>query len=399
MIYICFALFLLYNILLFVYSKSLYAKEINILPFAIGLAPVNFAIIYASVYITKFNHDYLIMLAFIAVYTIEFKLLFSQSYVKTFFGTISFALNLFAMRTILLSSISLIKQIPVSEAVQDVDVRLLVTLITLFLRPFTIRRAMKTINKDQIFMIFSNKNNLLFSLGILTLTFAYQLATSILLDVHTTSLNITVYLLGVGIFCLGIYIGTMAHAYEFSKLHLQQKIFKRLKDKVKKEAKQLKELKTAANIEPFTQTYNRKAAEEKLTAFVTAKEKFYIIYIDIDGLKIANDKYGHEEGDFYIKAIAELLLSIFSNEFVARMGGDEFLIIGTIDDEYEIAKKVLMCYENSKNIASNFEKPYETSISYGIVEANKRNTLSAQELLSIADKKMYDFKREHKKAR
>ncbi len=399
MIYICALFFTVYNIMLFFYSKSLYGKEINILPYAIILTPINFSLVYASIYITEFHYDYIFMVAFLVLYSLEFKLLFNQSYIKTLFGTISYALNFFAMRTIFLSIISLVKQEPISLAILDIDTRLLATAITLFMRPFTLRKAMKTVSKDQIFMIFSNKNNLTFSLGILTITYIYQILTSTLIDVQTNSSNTTIFLLGVGIFCFGIYIATMAHAYEFSKLHLHQKNFNRLKTKIKKEEMKLEQLKTSASLDSFTETYTRKMGEEKLNEYVHTKQNFYAVYVDMDGLKIANDIHGHEEGDFYIRTVAHILTSVFSSEFVARMGGDEFLILGNLDDEYEIAKKVLISHSDVKNISIKYKKPYETSISYGVVEVDKKNNLTAQEILRLADKKMYDFKREHKKAR
>ncbi len=399
MIFVCALLFIVYNIMLFIYSKSLYGTEINIIPYIIILTPINFTLIYASIYIINFHYDYAFMIAFLMVYSLEFKIIFRQSYIKTLFGTISYALNFFAMRTIILAIIALSKQEQISEAILDIDTRLLTTAITLFLRPFTLRKAMKTVSKDQIFMIFSNKNNLTFSLGILTITFIYQILSSTLIDVQTDSSNTTIFLLGVGIFCLGIYLATMAHAYEFSKLHLHQKNFNRLKTKIKKEEMKLEQLKTSASLDSFTETYTRKMGEEKLNEYVHTKQNFYVVYVDMDGLKIANDIHGHEEGDFYIRTVANILTSVFSSEFVARMGGDEFLVLGNLDDEYEITKKVLISYEDVKNISNKYKKPYETSISYGVVEVDKKSTLTTLDILHLADKKMYEFKRERKKAR
>ncbi len=399
MIYFSFALFIVYNTMLFYYSKSLYSITKNIIPDIVVTTPVNFFILFASVYITEFNNDYIIMLSFLITYTLEFKFIFKQSYLKTLFGTLSYAVNLFAMRTSILAIISIINQVPISQSAQDLDVRLLVTLITLLLRPFTLRKAMKSVGKKQIFMIFSNKDNLSFSLGILAITFAYQVCLSFLISAPTFTLNTTVYLLGTSIFSLGIYIGTMAHAYEFSKLQLHFKDYNRLANKIKKEEKKLAQLKSSADIDPFTGTYIRRVGEEKLESYVQEKKPFFLVYVDIDGLKITNDKYGHTEGDFYIKKVAEVLLDVFSSEFVSRMGGDEFLVLGKNADEYEITRNVLICLDKVKDISSNYKKQYKTSLSYGVVQVNEKNKTSAKEILSIADKKMYMFKNENRTAR
>jgi len=59
-----------------------------------------------------------------------------------------------------------------------------------------------------------------------------------------------------------------------------------------------------------------------------------LFFIDMDGLKVINDSYGHEEGDIAIKEIANILRSAFrKSDIVARLGGDEFTVF-TTDTRY-----------------------------------------------------------------
>ena len=60
----------------------------------------------------------------------------------------------------------------------------------------------------------------------------------------------------------------------------------------------------------------------------------YVVYIDINGLKEVNDKYGHHYGTKLIKQVASNLLSIKGAKDICRIGGDEFILFG--DEDFDI---------------------------------------------------------------
>ena len=62
----------------------------------------------------------------------------------------------------------------------------------------------------------------------------------------------------------------------------------------------------------------------------------YVIYVDINGLKEVNDKYGHHDGTKLIKLVASNLLSIKGAKDICRIGGDEFILFG--DEDFDISK-------------------------------------------------------------
>ena len=71
------------------------------------------------------------------------------------------------------------------------------------------------------------------------------------------------------------------------------------------------------------------------------KEKYndrlcYVIYVDINGLKEVNDKYGHHYGTKLIKQVASNLLSIKGAKDICRIGGDEFILFG--DEDFDISQ-------------------------------------------------------------
>lgn len=123
----------------------------------------------------------------------------------------------------------------------------------------------------------------------------------------------------------------------------------------------------------------------------------YIVFIDIDNFKHINDTYGHIEGDDAISLVGKTLKSIAgeTNSFVARIGGDEFVMILKTTDE-EFVKKVIqnVSFELEERIIFS-DKQYDLTISSGFVEI-KRNQKNIKELMAKADESMYAEKMKKK---
>ena len=130
--------------------------------------------------------------------------------------------------------------------------------------------------------------------------------------------------------------------------------------------------------------------------------------IDMDGLKKINDNYGHHEGDYSIKAIASALKAASgADEICTRAGGDEFVVIAKNYDHIRANDYIrsVRDFISAKTKAEN--KRYSIGVSFGVHIADpskesKEDLLDEYQLFSsylkIADKTMYDEKREHKKA-
>ena len=66
-------------------------------------------------------------------------------------------------------------------------------------------------------------------------------------------------------------------------------------------------------------------AEPLLKACHAQDKELTVMYIDMNNLKIINDRYGHDEGDYSLKTIARILVQVVGNKgVVARIGGDEY---------------------------------------------------------------------------
>ena len=113
----------------------------------------------------------------------------------------------------------------------------------------------------------------------------------------------------------------------------------------------------------------------------------------MDGLKIINDNFGHQVGDMALVDSAQILKKTFrSSDIIARFSGDEFIVLITEvkDTNISLYSKRL---ENNMRIFNETEKRrYKLSISTGIVRYDPKKPSSIYELISHADKLMYQSK-------
>jgi diguanylate cyclase len=82
-----------------------------------------------------------------------------------------------------------------------------------------------------------------------------------------------------------------------------------------------------ARCDPLTRLPNRRAFEEKLKAFEAAGASVSLAICDIDNFKRINDQYGHPVGDRVIRVVADTLRDNCPGNMVARIGGEEFVVL------------------------------------------------------------------------
>lgn len=157
------------------------------------------------------------------------------------------------------------------------------------------------------------------------------------------------------------------------------------------------------DIDLLTGLYNRRGLETRIVGLLATPEKLghsAVIMIDADGLKVINDRYGHEMGDIYLKKISELVSSFDTKHSVAsRQGGDEFVLFLYGYESAEALNEALgtLAYMQNHTVAqfkNNLEVPLRFSLGYCLVDENA----DYQKLLKEADEKMYQNKLERKKA-
>ena len=136
----------------------------------------------------------------------------------------------------------------------------------------------------------------------------------------------------------------------------------------------------------LTGLYNRAYFEKEVKKCISEDQPLSILLGDVNGLKTANDIFGHDEGDRLLRIVAEILTnSCREQDIIARYGGDEFAII-LKDSGTEDLRNVLANIENACN---KFEKSIiKPSISFGSVTRSSQLQSPAQ-LLKSVEEKMY----------
>ncbi len=158
----------------------------------------------------------------------------------------------------------------------------------------------------------------------------------------------------------------------------------------------LKEMEHQANHDMLTTLPNRHFFYSRLHEFMEGSSDFSLLFIDLDGFKEVNDKFGHEHGDDVLQEVAKRLKKCFGDDhFIARLGGDEFVCIYNEINQEQLSLQV-------KNLLQNIVKPYGidnkiSGISASIgVSQYPLDTNDSFELKNFADRAMYQAKKNGK---
>lgn len=189
-----------------------------------------------------------------------------------------------------------------------------------------------------------------------------------------------------------------------------EEIFKKIiieKDKVKLllelEPEQISDIIEMFLRDELTDLQNRRGfmhlAKHQLKVSKRRGEKAFLIYIDVNNLKITNDKFGHDVGDKLIKTIARVFKNSFrESDIIGRLGGDEFAIL-TCSNGNETKENIKERIE--KKIAEesllNSMLPVSLSVSIGISTYDPGNPFSLESLIKEADELMYEDKKKKRK--
>jgi diguanylate cyclase (GGDEF)-like protein len=104
------------------------------------------------------------------------------------------------------------------------------------------------------------------------------------------------------------------------------------------------ELEARADIDPLLDILNRRGLERELKRALSLVKRYgtqaALMFVDLDGFKGINDRYGHGAGDALLKAVAcELIGHVRASDVVGRIGGDEFgVIVWRVEEKQAIAK-------------------------------------------------------------
>ena len=170
-----------------------------------------------------------------------------------------------------------------------------------------------------------------------------------------------------------------------------------LEERVRQRTKELaianKELEHSLRHDPLTKIFNRLAFTEALSKefkrMQRSQNPFSIILMDVDNFKKVNDSYGHSTGDeVLVKIAATMKQTIRETDLVARLGGEEFVVLlpDTSENAVIVAEKI-------KTAVAGFDHPKagQVTISAGIATSQLEDA-DGEVALNKADKAMYQAK-------
>jgi len=176
---------------------------------------------------------------------------------------------------------------------------------------------------------------------------------------------------------------------------------KRLAAELGASRSRITELEARIDVDPLTETLSRRGFERELKRSLAYVKRYgaraALVYLDLDGFKPVNDRHGHAAGDAVLKAVAAALVAeVRASDVVARIGGDEFVVLLWNVDEAEAAAKAVALET----------RVYATPVRWGastlVVGASAgvafiRPLDEPDEALTRADAAMYARKRERER--
>ncbi|MBQ6961149.1 MAG: GGDEF domain-containing protein [Clostridia bacterium] len=154
------------------------------------------------------------------------------------------------------------------------------------------------------------------------------------------------------------------------------------------------------SLDKLTQVNNRQNLISYLEyKLATHESRMYLLMIDLDDFKIINDNYGHLEGDKALILVAQALKEACGSyklrPYIARYGGDEFMVIteGTRSEANELCENIRRLISEKQDK----DAPYVVKASIGLAECTCG--MKPDDLILAADEEMYRIKKERKAAK
>jgi diguanylate cyclase (GGDEF)-like protein len=170
----------------------------------------------------------------------------------------------------------------------------------------------------------------------------------------------------------------------------------RLRDELARAEARLAEVDRLAHLDELVELPNRRSFINSLQHVLPQVEdhgaQAAVLFADVDGLKLINDKYGHRAGDRALIKVAHVLVdSVRKDDIVGRLGGDEFAVLLKDTDELSAWRMTLRVAEAVGASSLQLgERALPLSVAVGTAMIEKGDT--AEGVLSRADQVMYRFK-------
>lgn len=326
---------------------------------------------------------------FMIILGLEIRYVFDFDYLKAYalsmFGTINgLAINIFYR-----SIISIILDIPLNVFDQTLGpikgYPIFLGFISMAILLFCLRRFNFQVHLKKLLL---NPESLEFYTKTELYIYFFLIIQLLIYSQSDNSVGIKLWGIKSSIFSVISLVITIVYSFRVSSLYYYMNKKHEVRNQLLNDKEDVDKFWNLAYTDILTGCGNRQLMDRRLEEYAGYGGNITIAFIDINGLKNINDKFGHAEGDKYLVKVAQVLSEIAneSNVDLFRYGGDEFVIISNALDENKVIELL-----NQKNItlADDDYDNYKKSISYGVVRGESANY---SELIKHADENMYNFK-------
>lgn len=214
----------------------------------------------------------------------------------------------------------------------------------------------------------------------------YHILDAVILTVYSTSRLNYLLLLSGDILILFLMFNFMNYNYVFAKSEDMKKEYEEDEIMMAQQYFEKETLKKISEYDALTNTFNRREISSIMLEKIQKGHRLVCVFIDLDGLKRMNDKYGHTYGDLMLKRFADACTEMLQEKgYLARIGGDEFLLI-FLDQEITFVENCVRDLQlKLLEPLNDKEKIY---FSYGISYDEE----SVDDYIVLADQRMYEDK-------
>ncbi len=165
----------------------------------------------------------------------------------------------------------------------------------------------------------------------------------------------------------------------------------------------LSALRSLSLIDDLTGLYNRRGFTDLGEQYLKLERRkgrgVTMVYLDLDRFKTINDSLGHHVGDRALLKVADILKATFRrSDIIARLGGDEFAVLALEASDESAELLVVRLKERIGEFNRLGREPYQLSVSIGMARHDADLRMRLEDLVTEADRAMYEEKRRKRKA-
>lgn len=153
----------------------------------------------------------------------------------------------------------------------------------------------------------------------------------------------------------------------------------------------------------LTGVYNRRGyfdyAQSIINNPANTGKNAVVVFADLDNLKIINDQFGHDDGDYALKSIANILVKSFrTSDIIGRIGGDEFAILAILSNTENIGSITNRIKKTNVSFNETCDKPYFINTSVGVYPFTCAPSIELSSIMDHADELLYQQKKNKQKS-